>query len=249
MDIWELCAAKDAMVTIAGELVRIVESQEHIATNSLVDSLEEQALLEALLDASKPPGHPASQGLSYLLTTPFRYPPLPHGSRFGARHEPSLFYGSLTRASALAEKAYYRLVFWSGMMVPPATGRLVTLQTAFGVRYVTRRGLRLQLPPFDRYTSVLKHPADYGATQQLGAKMRAAGIDAFEYASARDSAGGINVALYSPRVFASKAPEWQQSWLCDTRGDRVAFYNNEAGSIGFERAQFLVDGALPMPAM
>jgi len=51
-DIWATCAARAAPVTLVGEIFRIVESQEQVATNSLVRTLAEQALLEDLIEAS-----------------------------------------------------------------------------------------------------------------------------------------------------------------------------------------------------
>ena len=65
----------------------------------------------------------------YLLATPFRYPPLPYGSRFGSRFEPSLFYGARSASTALAESAYYRFVFWSGMATPPPAPLTYATQT------------------------------------------------------------------------------------------------------------------------
>ena len=56
-----------------------------VSTMALVDTLEEQALLEQLLDDSKPSVPLECRGLHYLLFTPFRYgAPYPHGSRFRA---------------------------------------------------------------------------------------------------------------------------------------------------------------------
>ena len=95
--------------------------------------------------------------LHYLLSTPFRYPPLRHGSRFGSSFEPSLLYASRSSDTVLAEAAYYRLVFWQGMAVAPASG-LTTQHTLFGGRFKTERGLRLQKPPFDSFRSLLAHP-------------------------------------------------------------------------------------------
>ncbi|MBR9805357.1 RES family NAD+ phosphorylase, partial [bacterium] len=103
-----------------GTLSRVVESQQRIATLHLVDSLEEQAVLEALIDQAKPPASIDHDKFHYLISSPFRYPPLRHGSRFGSRYEPSLFYGSLSIQCALAECAYYRFVFLEGMSEPIA---------------------------------------------------------------------------------------------------------------------------------
>ena len=45
----------------------------------LTDSLEEQELLENVLERSKPNIPAECKGLHYLLATPFRYTPYPHG--------------------------------------------------------------------------------------------------------------------------------------------------------------------------
>ncbi len=113
-------------------LLRMVESQEQVATSRLVGTLERQALLEDMLEATKPPMHTQTGNLHYLLATPFRYPPLRHGSRFGARNQPSLFYGSRGLSALLAEAAYYRFVFWQGMRRAPDAA-LRTQHTVFRV--------------------------------------------------------------------------------------------------------------------
>ena len=68
---------------------RIVETQEIAATTGLVDDLEEQHLLEQLLDKVKPSYREGTEKLHYLISTPFRYPPLKYGSRFGDITMPS----------------------------------------------------------------------------------------------------------------------------------------------------------------
>ena len=107
-EIWRQCKGERHIRPLQGRLVRLVESQEQVATLQLVDTLEEQALLEELLESSKPPVPADAEPLHYLLKTPFRYPPLRWGSRFGRRHEPSLFYAALKLETAMAESAYYR---------------------------------------------------------------------------------------------------------------------------------------------
>lgn len=57
-DIWSACRETAAPGPLKGTLLRLVESQEQVATNRLVDSLEEQAALEAMLEATKPPCPP-----------------------------------------------------------------------------------------------------------------------------------------------------------------------------------------------
>ena len=176
-DLWAACEDGLRIEPLAGELQRIVESQQQVATLSLVDDLDEQALLEEMLEGAKPPLAYGSQGLHYLLATPFRYPPLRHGSRFGRRLEPSLFYGARRLRTLLAEAAYYRFVFWTGMAAPPPSGRLRTQHSVFRARFRGRRGVRLQQPPCAEHEVVLRDPADYVPTQRLGTALRGAGVD------------------------------------------------------------------------
>jgi hypothetical protein len=246
-ELWAACAADAPPVRLEGTVYRLVESQEQVATNALVSTLAEQALLEEMIEASKPPGANDVAGLHYLLSTPFRYPPLPWGSRFGTRFEPSLFYGARNADTALAESAYYRFVFWSGMAEPPPAP-LDTRHTLFTADVRTDRGLRLQAPPFSRFEGTLTDRRSYAATQALGAAMRNASVEAFEYLSARDPRRGLNLALFTPAAFAQARPTALDEWLCDTRADRVSFYSRHGGGIReFRREVFLVDGALPAP--
>jgi hypothetical protein len=247
--LWRDCAGEDHIGPIQGLLHRLVESQEHIATLGYVDTLEEQAILEALLDAAKPPWPADSARLHYLLRTPFRYPPLPWGSRFGRPHEPSLLYGGRDLGATLAESAYYRFVFWYSMDAPPARDAIQSQHTLFSVGYHTEHGLRLQEPPFDTHRAALTDPAHYQATHRLGTNMRAAGIEAFEYRSARDPAQGLCVGLFTPLALAGKAPRDMHPWLCQLSAREVAFKpagDRAVHTYPFEA--FLVNGRLPLPA-
>ena len=157
---------------------RLVESQEQVATNALVRTLAEQALLERLIEGTKPRPPPAADGLHYLLLTPFRYPPLRYGSRFGRRTEPSLFYGARGIETVLAEGAYYRFVFWSGMEAAPAEA-LKTRHTVFRTQIQTERGLRLQEPPFSMFATQLQDRAQLrcdAGTRHRDARGRHRGI-------------------------------------------------------------------------
>lgn len=245
---WDARVEAAQPVALSGTLLRLVESQEQVATQQLVSSLDRQAALEEMLEATKPPLREHSRGLHYLLFTPFRYPPLKHGSRFGARNEPSLFYGSLEVRTVLAEAAYYRFVFWSGMATPPA-GKLHTQHTLLEAAYRTNKGFRLQAEPFAAYRAELSHPSDYASSQELGSLMRRAGIQAFEFVSARDPIGGINVALFTPSAFARKKPLSQEPWLCELTGTQVRFHAAYSRGVHeFQLEIFQVNGKLPQPA-
>jgi hypothetical protein len=245
--IWAACRADAVPAPLGGTVHRLVESQEQVATNALVATFAEQALLEDLLERSKPALPATATRLHYLLATPFRYPPLAWGSRFGSRFEPSLFYCSRSRETVLAESAFYRFVFWSGMAVPPPE-LLETRHTLFGAEIDARRAVRLQAPPFDAYEASLTDRAVYAATQALGTAMREAGIEAFEYRSARDAGRGLNVALFTPAAFAGRDPTGLHEWLCETGATTVRFYSRHGGGLfEYPLETFLVDGRLPAP--
>lgn len=247
--LWDDCDGATQIRPVAGTLYRLVESQEQVATLGYVDTLEEQALLEAMLEDGKPPCPDDASQLHYLLKTPFRYPPLKWGSRFGRRHEPSLFYAGLAIEPTLAEAAYYRFVFWYSMDGEPVSDRIRTEHTLFSARYRTERGIRLHAPPFDRFEASLRHPADYTESQASGTAMRDAGVEAFEYRSARDADAGLCVALFTAKAFASKRPLRANQWLCELGADEVSFKKVGTHSVTTHAlATFLHNGELPMPA-
>ncbi|HSB95262.1 MAG TPA: RES family NAD+ phosphorylase [Spongiibacteraceae bacterium] len=246
--IWEACNGPDQITSVEGRLLRLVESQEQIATLGYVDTLEEQALLEDLLEEAKPPYPEDWSDYHYLLKTPFRYPPLQWGSRFGSLHEQSIFYGGSSIDSTLAESAYYRWVFWFSIDAPPVKDKIRTEHTLFSVGYKTRKGIRLQIFPFDQYADELTHPQNYSATQTLGSAMRTAGVEAFEYLSARNPKQGMCVGLFSPQAFTQKRPEETSQWLCEVSATEVSF--KQVGSKPITKyliSDFLFQGRLPLP--
>jgi RES domain-containing protein len=226
----------------------VVESQHVFSTRKLVDSDLEQQVLEELIDAGKPPVA-GRKGLHFLLYTPFRYPPLGHGSRFGTRAERGIWYGSEEERTVFAEAAYYKLLFLEGSTadLAPLMAELSTFRAAFR----TERGIDLRRPPFEAYTSTLSSPTEYGAAQALGREMRAAGVEAVRYRSARDRAGGVNVALFSPRAFTGRRPSVPESWRCVATRQEVEFVKTDVfrrSSFVFPRSDFEVRGRLPAPA-
>ncbi|MEB2314133.1 MAG: RES family NAD+ phosphorylase [Sorangiineae bacterium] len=229
---------------------RVVESQSRSSTRKLVDSLAEQELLEELVEQVKPPVPtlPGMHGLHYLLSTPFRHPPLRNGSRFGTRHEPSIYYGSKRLPTALAEVAYYRLLFLEG-----TRARLAPLSvelTAFRAKVRSRRAVELTRPPFDAARVSLTSKTSYAITQALGRDMRASGVELFVFESARDPDRGQNVGLFAP-VFAAPAPTALEGWSSLVTRERVEFVKQDVfarRSLVFERAAFELGGELPSPA-
>jgi hypothetical protein len=219
-----------------------------VSTRKLVDSLAEQAVLEQLIETAKPPRR-VGRNLHVLLSTPFRYPPLRHGSRFADRFESSLWYGSETKRGAFAEVAYYRLVFLEGSRAD--LDGLTTWHTAFTADVKTPRGIDLTAPPFSAHRAVIASPTDYRETQALGRAIREAGGEACRYPSARDREGSVNIALFTEKAFGGSKPRDLETWHSTaTRAVvecvRTSFF--ETSAFVFERSDFLVDGRLPAPA-
>jgi hypothetical protein len=230
----------------------VVEAQHQVSTRKLVDSADEQALLEELIERVKPPEVTGGRQ-HYLLFTPFRYPPLRHGSRFGGRHERSIWYGSEQQRTAFAEVAYYRLLFLEGTHA--TLGAVSTSLTAFTVLMRAARGADLVAPPFDAHRRSIASPVRYAASQALGTAMRKAGVELFRYPSARDRSteGGVNVGAFTHTVFGTSAkPRAFETWHCTAERDRVELTRGDFSkreTFSFPRTQFLVSGALPSPAL
>jgi hypothetical protein len=196
----------------AGKLWRVVESQSQISTMKLVDTIAEQSILEAALEASKPLIPASCAGLHYLLATPFRYSPYMTGSRFRrARQREGCFYAAEREETALAEQAFYHLRFF---LASPTTKRPENPQerTAFRIDAASDRAIDLTAPPLDRDAARWTHPSDYAACQDIADAARMAGIEALRYRSVRDPGAGANLALLSPAAFRQTVPEITVTW-------------------------------------
>lgn len=248
MSLWAECNGTGHIKPLKGELWRMVESQAQVASMTLVDTLEEQAVLEEILDAAKPPYRDPVEGLHYLLKTPFRYPPLKWGSRFGRRHEPSLFYGGCDQRATLIESAFYRLVFFFSIEGEKPE-KMRTEHTLFSVSCGTGKGVELDRPPFDAHQEHLTHKKDYSVTQRLGTDMREAGVESFIYRSARSDDGARCGALFTLKAFSSNMPGSTSQWLCETSRDGVCFKGfGESTVHSFDVHLFTVNGEFPSAA-
>jgi len=230
---------------------RLIEAESLRSTRKLVDSFQEQDVLEQLVARSERSAYPGEEGeeLHDLLSAPFREPPLAHGSRFGKRTERGVWYGSESARAAFAEVAYYRLVFLEGTTAELSP--IMVELSSFRVSVHSDRGIDLTSPPFDAWLEVLTSKTDYAPTQALGSAMRQDEVEVFRYVSARDTGGGTNVGLFSPRAFAAKRPRELQAWICVVMrsGVEVALKDHlSRRELFFPRTQFEVGGVLPAPA-
>ncbi len=246
--IWTRCAGDSEIHALRFSPWRAVEAQHEVSTRKLVASAQEQALLEELIDRAKPPDVTGGK-LHYLLYTPFRYPPVRWGSRFGTREERGIWYGAETREAMFAEVAYYRLVFLEGTRAD--LGVVTTMLTAFRASARSARGVDLVSSAFAAHRATIGSPVSYSETQDLGRAMRDAGVELFRYPSARDPQRGTNVGAFTAIVFGRSKPRDLENWHCTAAKKLVELVKRDYFGrelFTFPRETFLVDGKLPTPA-
>lgn len=225
MNLWSLCNGETYRQSLELRPFRVVESQHGSSSRDLVDSVEEHDLLEDMLEASKPA---IVNRKHYLIFTPFRYPPLKHGSRFGQIYERSLWYGSLDLQTALTEVAYYRLKFFQDCDAD--LGSIEIPMTTFEAFIKTSHGIDLTKPPFNDHQDKISNKNSYEYSQPLGSAMRHCGIEAFVFTSARVNGVGRNVAAFTPDVFQEQDGQYifnMQQWRCWANKQNIEFSRDE----------------------
>ncbi|MBI5130798.1 MAG: RES family NAD+ phosphorylase [Rhodopseudomonas palustris] len=242
---WIRDALRSDAARFSGRAWRIVEAQHQSATMKLTDSLAEQALLEQIIEDTKPPIPPDCDGLDFLLMTPFRYSAInPWGSRFRRPNaDAGVFYASGQPSTAIAETVFHRLMFFAESPDTPWPQNPAEY-TAFAVELSSDRVLDLAALPDDQRSTIMSY-RDYGAAQAFSEAARAAGAEIIRYPSVRDPQGGANVAVLSPRAFRLKAPVDRQTWRIhlDRNGAR-AFCEAPRSTLGFGRDAFDADARM-----
>jgi hypothetical protein len=234
LPIWTPAALRSEARPRHGSCWRLVEAQHRVSTMKLVDSLEEQALLEAELERTKPPGPPECAHLHYLLATPFRYGRYPGNSRFRREgYSPGVYYASEAVETAVAETVFYRLLFFAESPDTPWPHNPLEF-TGFETKYAVAAALDLTAAPFAAQAAAWTHLSDYSACLDLADAAREAEIGAIRYRSVRDPKNGANLALLSCTAFLGTGPERMVTWrislssyganaLCDWPETRLAF--------------------------
>lgn len=196
----------------AGRAWRVVEAQNRFSTLKLVDTPEEQAVLERMIDDTKPMVPPECRHLDYLLFTPFRYGTYRHGSRFRrAGSTEGVFYASEHPETAIAEIGFYRLLFYAESPDTPRPQNQ-SIYTAFAVAYATDHASDLTERPLVEDRELWTDLNDYSHCQNLADAARVAGIEAIRYDSVRDPEQRMNVALLRCSAFAKPKPVDRQTW-------------------------------------
>jgi len=239
-------AASDARKTTL-DLWRAVEAQHRVSTMVLVDTLDEQALLERILDDSKPALDGAQRSLHYLLFTPFRYPPLPSGSRFRGPLDPGVFYGAEAIRTACAELGFWR---WRLLLDSPQLQSIPPVPQTLFRTVVAGRAIDLRQPPWSQRRKQWTDPDDYRACQKLAREARTEGIRLIRYQSVRDPQAGTCAAVLSHTAFVDPAPAESQTWSLAVFRQRVFWRRDsifEEESFDFDATQWQARSAQPRP--
>ena len=195
LPIWIPDALRSEQRAVDETFWRCVEAQHVVSTLQLVDTLDEQHLLEDILEETKPPVPPECEGLHYLYMTPFRYRLYPNGSRFRKPGPtPGVYYVSEAPATAIIETAFHLLLFYADSPGTPFPSQ-PSEHSAFDVPVKTANAIDLMDKPFSDVSDIWMHPADYEPCQQFEEAARAEGIQLIRYASVRDPDHSPNAAI------------------------------------------------------
>ena len=194
-----------------GNLWRMIEGQYRAATMRIVDTNEEQAVLEDILEAAKPPVPAPCQHLDYQFWSPFRYGRYPRASRFRrAGPTPGVWYGSERVLTAVAESAWGSLRFYAASPETPLP-RWRVEHTAVQADIQAAHAIDLTSPGMAGQGR-WQDPDDYEDCLALAETARAAGCQAIRYASVRHPDHDANVAALDCAAFAQPAPIAIQTW-------------------------------------
>ncbi|WP_342359991.1 RES family NAD+ phosphorylase [Terrarubrum flagellatum] len=211
--IWTPAALSSERRAQESDCWRLVEAQHRVSTLKLTDTLGEQALLEDLLETTKPSLPPDARGLHYLMAAPFRYGAIyPYGSRFRrAGRTLGVLYGAEQPQTAAAEMAFYRLLFYAESPATPFPANAAEY-TAFNAPLRTEAAIDLTAPPFASHREAWTRLTDYEPCQSLAEAAREVPIDVIRYESVRDPAHRANLAVLAPRAFISREPARFETW-------------------------------------
>ncbi len=240
---WTAGALSSEAFRLEGKVWRLVEAQHRVSTLKLVDTLDEQALLEDLIEETKPTIPQECRHLDYLLATPFRYGSVyPQGSRFRrAGRTRGVYYAAEQVATAVAEMAFYRLLFFADSPDTPWPSDAAEY-TAFSAAIRTDKAIDLTKPPLSKDSARWTEFSDYEACQALADAAREAELHAIRYQSVRDPQKRANVAVLSCQVFAKPKPVDRQTWRIRLSGSGVqALCEFPRQRVGFDRIDLAGD--------
>jgi hypothetical protein len=224
---------------------RAVQSRLTPTSAKLTDSLDEQVALENAIDESERELADIPDECRHLeapLSRPFRAVPYRSNSRFRrAGAAEGVFYGSEAAEAALAEAAFFRLLFYAESRTALWPANPIE-HTAFAAAIATESAIDLTRPPLDRDRAQWAQRTDYTACLDLADAARAAGIEAIRYESVRDPKSRANVAVLTCRAIAEDRVLAQNTWHLhlDRNGVR-AVCEFPPAILAFDRHTFAAD--------
>ncbi len=194
-----------------GNVWRMIEGQVRPATMRVVDTDAEQAVLEDILEAAKPPVPDPCQHLDYQFWSPFRYGRYPRASRFRrAGPTAGVWYGSEHPLAAVAESAWGALRFFAASKDTPMP-RWPVAYTAVMADIQAGASIDLMRPEMAGQGK-WADPVDYTDCLALADRVRVRGCQAIRYGSVRDPDHRANLAVLDCAAFAQSAPIARQTW-------------------------------------
>jgi hypothetical protein len=190
---------------------RGVEAQHVVSTMRLVDTTDEQAALEQLIEQSKPAPPAMKAQKHFLLYTPFRYRPQ-HPSRFRAAGTLGLWYGAEELYAACAEVAYWRHRFIldsHGL----TDAELLTEHTFFQAD-VSGAAIDLTIAPWVAARAAWTHASDYTTTQAVADAARDRQVQWIRYESVRAPGHRCAAVLDVEALVLVAEGTTQQTWHC-----------------------------------
>lgn len=201
----------EAYPPYTSNLWRVIEGQYRASTMRIVDTDNEQSVLEDILEVSKPPVPEPCMHLDYQLWSPFRYGCYPRASRFRrVGMTPGVWYGSERVLTAVAETIWGNLRFFAASP-DTALPRWPVEHTAVLADIRAEKSIDLtsaEMAGQGRWDD----PDDYTDCLDLADQVRAHGCQAIRYRSARHPDHGANVAVMRCEAFAQPAPIASQTW-------------------------------------
>ncbi len=221
---------------------RLVETQYVVSIRKIVDSIAEHEWLEMLISATEPALPRECWRLGDLLSRPFRYRPSYKGSRFRrAGATPGVFYAAEESHTAVAEMAFYRLLFFAESPATPWPAN-PSGYTAFTAAVRTSCSLDLARPPLDASRALWRHPVEYDSCQAVAEAAREVGAEILRYESVRDPQGGSCVAVLKCEAFSERVPLDRETWQIGVNaGGGYAIREFPHAQIEFDRTTFASD--------
>ncbi len=214
---WSTNWLETGVIHMAMPAWRGVEAQHVVSTMRLVDTAQEQDVLEQLLELSKPPMPQMKSPKHYLLSTPFRYRPQ-HQSRFRRAGTLGVWYGAEELYAACAEVAYWRHRFILDSVSLIRT-ELLTEHTFFQAE-VKGTAVDLMSLPWVEARGAWTHGSDYVQTHAMAETAKDAGVQWICYESVR-APGKRCAAVLDVEALDMLHETSQQTWHCKATREAV----------------------------